>query len=608
MLRISLIGLVVLITSPLNLVLAQAPEWSNGLVWYQIFPERFRNGDPTNEPDKERARGPEGWILSTWTSDWYARAKWEQQATPNFYDIVRERRYGGDIQGVIDQLDYLKDLGIGGIYFNPVFDAQSMHKYDATYYHHIDRNFGPDPAYDVAQFAQEDPADPTTWSWSSADSLFLQLIQEAHKRDIKVIIDGVFNHTGTEFWAFQHVIEHQEESPYRHWYTVLSYDDPSTSANEFDYEGWWGFKGLPVFKEQNGNLSQGTKEHIFAITTRWMDPDGDGDPSDGVDGWRLDVASEVGTAFWAEWHALVRSINPDAFTVAEIWDEKGLEYVGDSLFSSVMNYPFAYASKGFFIDKTIDADELTSRLAELHDRYGAGYEHSLQNLFDSHDTPRILTQIKNPGAPYNPDAYPSQGYELGAPTNKDLQTLSLMAVFQLTWPGAPMIYYGTEAGMWGADDPDDRKPMIWPDLTYEVEIEHPYGLEREIDSVRFNATIYEHYARLNQLRKESEALLNGDVTLLETNDPHVVAYERRSEEEQVLVIINHQDKMYWIEPTLWNQALGSYLAKLSYLDQKKDRTLMPNQQQDLVLTSGLTVQDEKRGISPYSYVIYRVRK
>ena len=164
---------------------------------------------------------------------------------------MREQRNGGDIQGVINQLDYLQDLGIGGIYFNPVFDAQSMHKYDATYYHHIDRNFGPNPAADIAQFIKENPA---SWAWSSADFLFLQLIQHAHKRGIKVIIDGVFNHTGTEFWVFQHLLKHQEKSPYRHLYSVLSYDDPSTLVNEFDSEGWWGYKGLPVFKEAPENL------------------------------------------------------------------------------------------------------------------------------------------------------------------------------------------------------------------------------------------------------------------------------------------------------------------------------------------------------------------
>lgn len=606
--RISLIGIIILLLSPFSVSWAQAPEWSKGLVWYQIFPERFRNGDLTNEPNKERAKGPEGWSLSSWTSDWYARAHWEQQETPNFYDIVRERRYGGDLQGVIDQLDYLQGLGIGGIYFNPVFDAQSMHKYDATYYHHIDRNFGPNPTADITQFASENPADPSTWAWSSADSLFLQLIQQAHQRGIKVIIDGVFNHTGTEFWAFQHLLEHQEDSPYKHWYSVLSFDDPSTSENEFDYEGWWGFKGLPVFKETGGNLSSGAKKHIFEITKRWMDPNGDGDPSDGVDGWRLDVASEVGKPFWKEWHALVRSINPEAFTVAEIWDEKGLEYVGDTLFSSVMNYPFAYASKGFFIDETIDAYELTNRLADLQRSYGPGYEHSLQNLFDSHDTPRVATQIRNPGSPYNPDAYPKQGYKVGAPTNKELQKLSLMAVFQLSWPGAPMIYYGTETGMWGADDPDDRKPMIWSDMQYEAEKNHPYGWERGVDSVGFNADLFEHYSGLVQLRMSSEALRKGELSVLETDKSTVLAYERIAEKDAVLVIINHQDNVFWMESKLWNQVSDKYSNEFISLGQKTDLRVTHHEKNYEVRSNGLVIQENKQGILPYSYVIYRAHK
>lgn len=606
--RISLIGIIILLLSPFSVSWAQAPEWSKGLVWYQIFPERFRNGDLTNEPNKERAKGPEGWSLSSWTSDWYARAHWEQQETPNFYDIVRERRYGGDLQGVIDQLDYLQGLGIGGIYFNPVFDAQSMHKYDATYYHHIDRNFGPNPTADITQFASENPADPSTWAWSSADSLFLQLIQQAHQRGIKVIIDGVFNHTGTEFWAFQHLLEHQEDSPYKHWYSVLSFDDPSTSENEFDYEGWWGFKGLPVFKETGGNLSSGAKKHIFEITKRWMDPNGDGDPSDGVDGWRLDVASEVGKPFWKEWHALVRSINPEAFTVAEIWDEKGLEYVGDTLFSSVMNYPFAYASKGFFIDETIDAYELTNRLADLQRSYGPGYEHSLQNLFDSHDTPRVATQIRNPGSPYNPDAYPKQGYKVGAPTNKELQKLSLMAVFQLSWPGAPMIYYGTETGMWGADDPDDRKPMIWSDMQYEAEKNHPYGWERGVDSVGFNADLFEHYSGLVQLRMSSEALRKGELSVLETDKSKVLAYELIAEKDSVLVIINHQDNVFWMESKLLNQVSAKYFKELTSLGQKTDRRVTHHEKNYEVRSNGLVIQENKQGILPYSYVIYRAHK
>lgn len=139
------------------------PEWAKGVVWYQIFPERFRDGDPNNQPDRERARGPQGWEPSSWTQEWYKRDGWELNHSDDFYGTVFERRYGGDLQGVMDKLDYLKELGVGAIYFNPVFDAQSLHKYDASYYHHIDRNFGPNPDADVAQFKMEDVKFKNWW-------------------------------------------------------------------------------------------------------------------------------------------------------------------------------------------------------------------------------------------------------------------------------------------------------------------------------------------------------------------------------------------------------------------------------------------------------------
>lgn len=572
-------------------VQAQAPEWSKGLIWYQIFPERFRNGDPTNDPNKERARGPEGWQIHGWASDWYARTDWEQQATDRFYDIVRERRYGGDLQGVIDKLDYLSDIGVGGIYFNPVFDAQSMHKYDATYYHHIDRNFGPNPEADQRIFVQEDPSDPSTWQWSHADLLFLTLIKEAHKRDIKVIIDGVFNHTGTEFWAFQHLKTHQRASPFRDWYHVLSYDDPNTPENEFDYEGWWGFKGLPVFQETEGTLHPDAKAHIFAITQRWMDPNGDGDPSDGVDGWRLDVASEVGKEFWYEWHEHVRRINPQAYTTAEIWDEKALEYVGDSLFSSVMNYPFAFAAKGFFIDQSITSQELSSRLLAYQRQFPEGYSNSLQNLFDSHDTPRLATLIKNPGAPYNPDRYPDPNYSIEALNDKEFNLLTLMVAFQFSWPGAPMVFYGTEAGMWGADDPDDRKPMVWEDILYEPEQAHPYGRARNIDSVGFKAEYYQLYKSLSHIRKNSKALQVGDLRLLPSSSKSLV-FIRSWEQEQVLVVINRGEREEKVSISNWNQAQGEWI--LAY-------TLTPSTVQAVEKAfDGNTLS-----VAPYSFAIYR---
>ena len=262
----------------------------------------------------------------------------------------------------------------------------------------------------------------------------------------------------------------------------------------------------------------------------------------------------------------------------------------------------------FSIDEIIDANELSSRLMNLQRSYGPGYEHSLQNLFDSHDTPRIATQIRNPGSPYNPDAYPNQEYKVGAPTNKELQVLSLMAVFQLSWPGAPMIYYGTETKMWGADDPDDRKPMIWSDLQYEAEKNHPYRWERGVDSVGFNTDLFEHYSGLVQLRMNSEALRKGELSVFETDNPKVLAYERISEKDAVLVIINHQGSVFWIESKLWNQVSAKYFTVVTSQGQKTDPRVNQHVQNYEVRSNGLVIQEKKRGILPYSYVIYRAHR
>lgn len=523
-----------------------SPEWAEGIVWYQIFPERFRNGDPSNDPDRERARGPKGWEVSDWTADWYKRADWEKQATDDFYAVVRERRYGGDLQGVIDKLDYLDSLGITGIYFNPVFDAQSMHKYDASYYHHIDRNFGPDPEGDVAMFEAEDPADPATWQWTSADSLFLKLIKEVHKRDMKIVIDGVWNHTGTEFWAFQHLVENQENSPYKSWYIVNDFDNPATpDSNEFDYEGWWGFKGLPVFHEENGTLVRPVREHIFAVTRRWMDPNGDGDPSDGVDGWRLDVASEVGKEFWKEWHSLVRDLNPEAVTFAEIWTDEAKEFINEEMFSSVMNYRFAYAAKDFLIDDRISVDEFISRLEAIKSDYPDQHLPILQNLLDSHDTARLASLTVNPGLEYDRNGHPRDGFVVRKPNADEWQLQKLVSLFQFTWRGAPMIYYGTESGMWGADDPDDRKPMVWKDLEYETESRHPFGDERQADDNNFNERVYSWYSNLAELRNRYPVLQHGSTDFIYRDEnSKTVAFIREMEGEDniFIVVLNRSGK------------------------------------------------------------------
>lgn len=532
----------------------KAPGWAEGVVWYQIFPERFRDGDAGNQPDRKRADGPDGWQLSSWTGDWYKMDGWERVPANDFYHNVNKRRYGGDLQGVIDKLDYLKKLGIGAIYFNPVFDAPSLHKYDASCYHHIDRNFGPDPKGDVAQFKAENPGDPQTWRWTAADSLFLKLIREAHRRNIKVVIDGVFNHTGTEFWAFQDLVKNGERSSYKDWYKVSSFDNPATAdKNEFDYEGWWGFKGLPVFREENENLIKPIREHIFAVTRRWMDPNGDGDPSDGIDGWRLDVAEEVGKQWWKEWHALVRKINPQAITVAEIWTEKAKEFITADMFTSVMNYRFAYAAKDFLIEDRIDTKEFVHRLKQIGADYPRGAEHVLQNLMDSHDAARLASIIVNPGREYDRQGHPHEGFDVRKPNGAERQIQKLVALFQFTWKGAPMIYYGTESGMWGADDPDDRKPMVWEDLNYEPETHHPFGKQRAADDNNFDQELYGYYQQLIQLRNSEPALKKGTAEILYHNpEQKLVIFCRTYKGEKIWVVLNRSDMVQQLNLTKWN--------------------------------------------------------
>lgn len=519
-----------------------APDWAKGVVWYQIFPERFRDGDLDNQPGRERANGPEDWEITKWTQQWYKQDEWEKNLGDDFYNGVFERRYGGDLQGIIDKLDYLKELGVGGIYLNPIFDAQSLHKYDASYYHHIDRNFGPNPDGDLKLMESENPNDPSTWEWTEADKLFLKLIEEVHKRDMKIIIDGVFNHTGRDFWAFKDIIEHQKESKYKDWYSILEFDDPQTEEDEFDYEGWWGYKGLPEFKQENGNLVNQVKQHIFEITRRWMDPYGNGDTSLGVDGWRLDVAEEVGDPFWIEWHKLVREINPEAITIAEIWTDNAKNYIRSDMFTGVMNYRFAYAAKDYFIDQRIDKKEFESRLNDVWDDYPEKSWDILQNLMDSHDTPRIASMIVNPGLEYDRDGSPKDGFDPRKPNAKEREIQKLVSIFQYTWKGAPMLYYGTEAGMWGADDPDDRKPMVWDDMVYEAETIHPLGEKRAKDENNFDLELHKFYSKLAATRNQNPSLQTGEVEFIEVKNEDLVVFKRTlPDENDIYIGLNRTD-------------------------------------------------------------------
>lgn len=517
----------------------KVPTWARDAVWYQIFPERFRNGDPANDPTAEEVRIPAGraWHVTPWTSDWYRLQPWEREHDARFYQNVFDRRYGGDLIGMIEKLDYLKDLGVTALYFNPVFEGVSLHKYDASSYHHIDNNFGPDRDGDLHAIERETD-DPKSWTWTAADRTFLTLIREAHARGMRVVIDGVFNHSGTEFWAFQDIVKNQQRSPYADWYDVRRWDDPSTAKNEFDYKGWWDHKTLPEFHEDSLGFVPPVRQYFFNITKRWMDPNGDGDPSDGIDGWRLDVANEVSSVFWREWRAQVKSINPEAIIIGEIWDDAS-HWLGGDQFDAVMNYRFAYATVDFFIDRDIDAAQFDSVLAAVRADYAPEVNEVLQNLIDSHDTDRLASMIKNPGRRFDNNNGPrnNPSYDTRKPTAEDRRLQRLIRLFQMTYVGAPMVYYGSEAGMWGADDPDDRKPMVWDDLIYEPEATRFDGAPHDPDPVVFDREMYDWYRTVIGLRNQVEPLRRGSFsTVLTAGD--VYAFHRSVGRHEAVVVLN----------------------------------------------------------------------
>ncbi|WMS92277.1 glycoside hydrolase family 13 protein [Pseudoalteromonas sp. HL-AS1] len=542
------------------------PQWAKKAVWYQIFPERFRNGDLTNDPTVDDIKGadprqpPVQWRVHPWGSDWYELQDYEranQQAnneTAISTHLLR-RRYGGDLQGIIDKLDYLADLGINAIYLNPVFDAPSLHKYDAASYHHIDPNFGPDPQGDRALMMTENPLDPNTWVWTKADELAIELIHKAHHKGIRIIFDGVFNHMGINSFAFQNLTKNQAQSPYKDWFSVISFDDQKRGT-KFDYEGWFGVKSLPEFKEDQQGLAKGPKEYIFAATQRWMNPKGMGSEY-GIDGWRLDVAYCIGHGFWKEWRSLVKAINPEAYLTAEIVDtpENVKPYMQGDEFDGEMNYNFAFTAAEFLFNPphmAITAAEFDSKLAELRSLYPKGVAYVVQNLFGSHDSNRIGSHIVNRGVANFRDWQKyfsasqvaiNPAYDVSKPKAKDIQLQKLFAVLQMTYVGAPMIYYGDEVGMWGANDPDTRKPMLWSDIEYKQEIHDPDGSQRKPDSVSINYQLKNLYKQLIALRKTHQALSIGSYkTILADSAANVFVFQRQYKDETVWVVINNAQK------------------------------------------------------------------
>ncbi len=550
----------------------QVPQWSQEAIWYQIFVERFRNGDTTNDPTIWDIYGaypdqiPRHWKTTPWTQDWYRPDPWfDETGLDKFQDKLQLRRYGGDLQGVLNKIDYLAGLGITAIYFNPLNDAPSLHKYDPRHWRHIDRNFGPDPRGDEALIAAENPIDPQTWQFTSADKMFLQVIDACHRKGIRVILDYSWNHTGRDFWALNDIQKKGASSAFADWYHIKAYDKPETPDDEFDYQGWYGIKYLPEMRKDivgqdtvfpfEGNLhSEQVKQHIFNVVRRWLDPNGDGDPGDGIDGFRLDVAAEIPLGFWPEFRREVRNINPQAYLIGEIWWQEWPDHLmnpkpflqGD-MFDAVMNYRWYRSARQFFAqaEPAIGPRAFADSLEHLLQGISPEHNRAMMNLTASHDAPRTATSLYNKGKyKYQAKPYDDAAYKVGKP---DAETRA-------------------------------RQLMLLDDLVYEAEKTHPIDGNKLPDAVKPDTSLQNFIRALITLRKSNPALVYGSFTVLEANDSSgIFAYRRNLDKNTVWVLINNsaKEQSYNLPRVALQQWFPEEMKSLSTEKQELRVTLAP---------------------------------
>ena len=366
----------------------QVPSWVSETIWYQIFPERFARGKKNTNKQEYRDWNPD---LAPTTSDFF----------------------GGDLAGITEHLDYLQDLGITGLYLCPIFIAPSNHKYDTSDYYQIDPQFG------------------------TTDDL-KELIKEAHKRGIKVMLDAVFNHIGYQSKQWQDVLKNGEQSVYRDWFHIDRFPlvEVHDGKENLHYETFAFHGEMPKLNTSNSEV----RNYLLGVARYWIE-------ECDIDAWRLDVANEIDHQFWKEFRKTVLSVKPDLFILGEIWHSAQSWLVGDE-YHSVMNYPLANAIKTFFLKGEQTCDEFLASLNSQRFTYRQQSREVLFNLLDSHDTERILTTANG---------------------NTDAVKSALVALFFQV--GSPCIYYGTEVGMIGGEDPDCRRVMPWKEEQQDKELQ-----------------------------------------------------------------------------------------------------------------------------------------
>ncbi len=510
----------------------ETPDWAQRAIWYQIFPERFRNGEKSNDPAN----------IVPWSMKWAQPAP----AGGGRGNGAANRHYGGDIQGIQAELPYLRSLGVTAIYLNPVFRSPSTHKYDTTDYLHVDEAFG--QPIDPAEIAGETAEDPATWKWTKSDKVLLDFLAEAHRQGFKVVLDGVFNHAGGQFGPFLDVKQNGQKSKYADWFNISKWD-PVTWIS---FGGRAGGNMPELKKDPVTGLTPGPRDYFLNVTKRWLAPDGDA--SRGADGFRLDYAQNVPRPFWVTYRKAVKAVKPDAYITGEIWTAASSYLSGDE-WDATMQYQFANALQAFFIGgskKPITASVLAERLADLVTINPFQVALNQMNLLDSHDTDRWASRFVNadrPPPPAEPGAGRRGSYNLSKPTDLEWQRMEQSVAVQLTSAGAPMVYYGDEVGMWGATDPDDRQPMIWKDLPPNDDPE-----------VKFNQHLFDTYARAIAIRRKFGTLQTGFThTVLADDARNILVYSRDLGDSHVYVLVNRSGDMQSVD-----LPLGS--AMIDWLD------------------------------------------
>ena len=538
------------------------PGWAKGAVFYQIYVDRFRNGDISNDviTGEYKYTGK----LTVRKDDWYS----------DIGETGIEEFYGGDLSGVLEKMDYLQDLGIEAIYFNPLFVSPSNHKYDVQDYDHIDPHFGKilhdegkvlsDKIMDNSQATRYINRVTDMKNLEASDRVFIEVVKEAHKRGIKVIIDGVFNHCGSfHKWLdreriYEHATGYQTgayiagDNTYHNYFYFHKGNWPYNNS----YEGWWNYATLPKLNYDSKELY----DYVMEIARKWISP-----PYN-ADGWRLDVAADLGKSsefnhqFWKDFRKNIKEVKKDALILAEHYGDPS-SWLSGKEWDSVMNYDaFMEPVTWFLTGMQKHGDEYREDLRGNADAfwqsmhyYGAKFSNSsldvAMNELSNHDHSRFLTRTNHKVGRVG--VLGAKAAEEGV--NKAVMREAVM--IQMTWPGAPTIYYGDEASLCGFTDPDNRR-------TY------PWGRE-DMEMIRF-------HKELIRIHKENKELRTGSIKPL-YSDYNVLAYGRMQEGNSCVVIVNNNDKEVTITIPVWDLGIPMestlkvlYLSEINY-DSNKPR-------------------------------------